>query len=52
MEVNYYILIPVLIVVIIGIIYLIRRNQRDEKKFEKEVNNTETITDKHDRDRV
>jgi len=53
MEINYYILVPILLVIVAGIIYLIRRNRKDEKKFEKEVNTAETtITDKHDKDRV
>jgi len=53
MEINYYILVPILLVIVAGIIYLIRRNRKDEQKFEKEVNSAEnTITEKHDRDQV
>lgn len=53
MEINYYILVPVLIVILAGIIYLIRRNRKDKKRYEKEVNAAEsTVTEKHDRERV
>gem|GEM_PF-936701 len=52
MEVNYNILVPVVFAVLVLILFLIRRNKRDAKKFEKEVNQTDTITDKHDKDRI
>lgn len=48
MEVNYLITVPVLIVVIVLIIYLIRRNRRDQKKFEKEIIESEIKPEKHD----
>jgi len=52
MEVNYNIIVPVVFAVLVLILFLIRRNRKDAKKFEKEVNQTETITDKHDKDRI
>lgn len=53
MEINYYILVPILLVIIAGIIYLIRRNKKDKKEYEKEINTAETtITEKHDSDHI
>jgi len=34
MELNFYILIPLTLIIILLILWLIRRNSKDEKKFE------------------
>ncbi len=52
MEINYNILVPIIFIVLVLILFLIRKNRKDAKKFEKQANETETITDKHDRDRI
>ena len=36
---NWFILIPVAIALIALVIFMIRRNQKDEKKFEEQLNN-------------
>lgn len=36
---NYYIIIPVIITVIALIVFLIKRNQKDKKEYEKFLNN-------------
>ncbi|WP_442590466.1 hypothetical protein ACSBL2_04475 [Pedobacter sp. AW31-3R] len=48
MDINYEIAGLVLLAVILLIIYLIRRNQKDKKKFEKEMIDTEIKPEKHD----
>jgi len=52
MEINYLIVIPFIIVVVLFIAWLIRRNLKDEKKFEKDSNNPEVIHKPHDKDRI
>jgi uncharacterized membrane protein YiaA len=48
METGYFFAGLVLIAVVALIIYLIRRNRKDEKQFEKDFNRSELKPDKHD----
>lgn len=52
MEINYTIAAPVLIAVAALIIFLIRRNNKDRKKMEKEMIESEIKPEKHDSDHV
>lgn len=52
MELNYAIIIPVVLIVVIFIVWLIRRNMKDEKKFEDEINRSEIKPEKHDKDHI
>lgn len=52
MEINYAITIPVFIVVAALIVFLIRRNNKDKKKMEKEIIDSEIKQEKHDSGRV
>jgi len=52
MEINYPIVVLVLIAVGGLIIYLIRKNRKDKKKFEKETIQSELKPEKHDSDHV
>ncbi|WP_170827241.1 FeoB-associated Cys-rich membrane protein [Arcticibacter eurypsychrophilus] len=52
MEIGYFFAGLVLIAVVALIVYLIRRNQKDEKKFEKDLNRSELRPDKHDDEQI
>lgn len=52
MEINYTIVIPVLILIVVLIIFLIARNNRDKKKYEKEVIDSETKPQSHDSEKI
>jgi len=53
MQINYTIVVPVLIAVIVLIIYLIIRNSKDEKKFEEDINKeADTKPEKHDSNHI
>ena len=52
MEMNYLIVAGVFLLVIILIIWMIRRNQKDKKKFEKEIINSELKPESHKEDKV
>lgn len=52
MEINYAIVIPVILVVILFVAWIIWRNRKDEKKFEKEMNESEILPEKHDKDHI
>ena len=47
MAINYPIVGAVVLAVILLIIFLIRRNQKDEKKFERDMIDSEIKPDKH-----
>lgn len=51
MDVNYEIAGLVLLAVILLIIFLIRRNQKDKKDFEKEMSESEITPDKHEKEK-
>lgn len=48
MDVNYWIILPLALIIIIMIIWVIRRDQKDEKTFEKEIIESELSAEKHD----
>jgi preprotein translocase subunit YajC len=52
MEMNYLIVAAVLLAVVILIAWIIRRNQKDKKKFEKEIINSELKPEAHKEDKV
>ncbi|WP_256003443.1 hypothetical protein [Pedobacter deserti] len=52
MEVNYVIVIPVALVVLLLVGWLIRRNSKDRKKFEQESINAEIKPETHKDDHV
>jgi len=52
MEINYPLAGLVLVVVIGLIIFLIRRNRRDKKKYENEMIQSELKPEKHDTDHI
>jgi hypothetical protein len=52
MEINYWIVIPFVIVVLLLLTWLIRRNLKDEKKYEKEANQSDIKPAKHDDNKV
>ncbi|SHE49780.1 FeoB-associated Cys-rich membrane protein [Pedobacter caeni] len=52
MEINYTITIPVFIIVAALIVFLIRRNNTDKKKMEKEIIDSEIKPEKHNSGRV
>ncbi len=52
MEINYSIVIPVIVIVLIGIVLMIRRNGKDKKNFEEEVAATEIKPETHADDKI
>jgi len=52
MEINYAIVIPVILLILVLVAWLIWRNSKDEKKFEKDVNQSEIEPEKHDKDKI
>lgn len=52
MTINYPLLGIFLLAVIILIVFLLRRNRKDEQKFEKQMNQSELNPEKHDDDEV
>lgn len=52
MNVNIPIIIGVAILILFLIIYLIRRNQKDKKKFEQEVIDAELPPEKDDKEKL
>jgi hypothetical protein len=52
MEINYWIVIPFIIIVLLSLAWLIRRNVKDEKKFEKEANQSDVKPEKHNDNKV
>lgn len=52
METNYIIIIPVLIALVVLVVYLVRRNRKDEKIFEKETMKADTRPELHKDDQV
>ena len=51
-NINYFIVGLVVLAAIILIIFLIRRNQKDEKKFETKINQPEMKPEKHHGDQT
>jgi hypothetical protein len=52
MEINYPIVIAVLVAVILLLVYLIWKDQKDRKKFEKQFTKSELDPDKHDQEHL
>lgn len=52
MEINYAIAIPVFIAFLALIIFLVRKNNKDKKKMEKEIIDSEIKPEKHTSDQV
>ncbi|ETZ24874.1 hypothetical protein [Pedobacter sp. V48] len=52
MEINYLVVVPVLILVIALILFLICRNRKDQKKVEQELNESELKPEKHNKDHL
>jgi preprotein translocase subunit YajC len=52
MEINYWIVIPLIIIILLFLAWLIRRNVKDEKKFEKEANQSDVKPAKHDDNKI
>lgn len=52
MEINYPIAVLIFVVVAGLIVYLILKNRKDKKKFEKETIQSELKPEKHDNDHV
>ncbi len=42
---NWFIIIPVAIVIVMVILFTIKRNQKDEKEFEQQLNNDYPVSD-------
>jgi len=47
MEINYYIVFPVGLIIVLLMVWLIRRNTRDKKEYEKELIEGQKKPDKH-----
>lgn len=52
MDINYTIVGAVVILTVLLIIFLIRRNRKDEKDYEKEVGESEIKADQHDKNKL
>lgn len=52
MEINYAIVIPVFIVVVLLILFLMFRNNKDRKKYEKDAAKSEIKPDQHDGEKI
>ncbi len=52
MKLNYYWLIPLGILAIVLIVFVIKRNIKDQKDLENELNERELKPDKHDKERI
>lgn len=52
MEIN-YVVIAILIVAILGFVFfVIKRNRKDQKKMEREINQSELTPDKHQENKI
>jgi hypothetical protein len=47
MEINYYIILPVGLIVVLLLVWLIRRNAKDKKDYQKELIDSDQKPDKH-----
>ena len=52
MELNYYFLAGFIVAIVALIVFLILRNKKEQKKFEREVIDSETKVEKHKDDRL
>jgi hypothetical protein len=51
MDINYWWIAPLAIAVIVMIIWVLNRDQKDKDDFEKEIIDSELTTEKHDDER-
>jgi hypothetical protein len=47
MEINYYIILPVGLIIVLLLIWLLRRNSKDKKDYEKELIDSDQNPGKH-----
>lgn len=52
MEINYFIVVPFLLAAIVLLVFMIRRNQKDEKKFEEKMNQDLGEPERHPTDKI
>lgn len=52
MNVNYYVIGGIILVLLILLLLFLKRNQKDEKEFEKDVANNELEPEKHKSDKI
>jgi hypothetical protein len=52
MEINYYIILPVGLILVLLLVWLIRRNSKDKKDYEKELIDSDQKPDKHPEEHV
>jgi hypothetical protein len=52
MEINYFIFVPILFIAIVLMRFLIKRNWKDEKKFEEDLNKDTGEPENHSKDRI
>jgi hypothetical protein len=52
MEINYWIVIPFILIVLALVYWLVKRNIKDETKFEEEANKTESKPGKHTEEKL
>jgi preprotein translocase subunit YajC len=52
MEVNYVVIGLILLAAIVFIVWFIKRNRKDKKEFEEEINRKELPPEQHDEDQV
>ncbi len=51
-DINYWMAVPLLLLVIALLAWLIKRNQKDKKKVEKEIMQSELKPEKHDEKKI
>ena len=52
MEIDYYIIVPILVAAIALLVFVIIRNQKDEKKFEEDMNKDSGDPESHPSDKI
>jgi len=52
MEIDYFIIVPILLAAIVLLVYVIIRNQKDEKKFEEDMNKDTGEPESHPSDKI
>jgi len=52
MEINYFIFVPIVLIAIILMCFIIKRNQKDEKKFEEDMNKDSGDPESHPTDKI
>lgn len=52
MEIDYFIIVPILLAAIALLIFVIIRNQKDEKKFEEDMNKDTGEAESHPTDKI